>query len=346
MIAPRLAIVVGSGSAGRRHALALRRAVPLARVLVVRRPDSIRPPESLLAAGVEIVSSLDHALQIGAPDVAVVANPAPFHRPATEALLEAGAAVLVEKPLAADAASARAIAEASARPDRTLLVGYHLRCGDTLPGLAKIARTGAIGRVVGFDLHVGQRLEDWRPDIDPRASVSARRELGGGVLLELSHELDAVRCLLGPITAVERARLEIGGAPTDGVVETVADLDLRTAEGVGGTVHLDMVSETSTRRWVLRGSAGSVTADLIAGSIEVIDREGVRTVTAIEPGERVRAEDRLITALVAGDGGGPIATAEDGVAAVQVVEAAAESARRGARIVVDRSYDGGSNPCA
>jgi predicted dehydrogenase len=325
------AAVVGSGSAGRRHASALRARLPDAEILVVRRSDSATAAGWLDGSEFRVVDTVVEATAMK-PQVAVVASPAPLHREAAEAFLASGAHVLVEKPLATMVEDAVAIVAAAERAHRSLVVGYHLRFSDTAPAIAQMIADGAVGAVRGFRLEVGQHLSEWRGGTDPRRSVTARRELGGGVLLELSHELDVVAWFFGAVEEVD-AELEFDGAPTDGTVETVAELTVRTADGVTGHVHLDMVSAVPFRRWSVTGTAGVLTADLLAGRIvhSGLDGHDERLVLHVDPGERDRAESRLITNLinVAAGVAAPGCTGADGIAAVAVVDAARRSAAGG-----------------
>jgi predicted dehydrogenase len=101
---------------------------------------------------------------------------------------------------------------------------------------------------------VGQYLPDWRPGIDYRDSVSARKELGGGVLLELSHELDFVSWLLGKVASV---RAKLGTTSELEVdVEDTSDLDLEFESGTVGSVHMDMVQRTPSRICTVTGTEG------------------------------------------------------------------------------------------
>lgn len=329
--APRV-VVVGSGSAGRRHVTSIRRCLPDAEITVVRRAASRQPVEALETAQVAFVTSVTDAVDT-AVSIGVVAGPAPFHREAAIALGAAGAVLLVEKPLALTASEALDMVDRAAATGVPLIVGYHLRYGDTVPRLRQCVPE--LGELTGFAFTVGQHLDQWRPDVDPRQSVTARHELGGGVLLELSHELDGVRYVLGEVASV-RARTRIDGAPTDGIVDTVADLDLRLESGVTGTVHLDMVAADAHRTWTVTGIRGSATADLIAGTVVRHGPDGnVLSVTRCDPGERERAEARLIGNVVdvwRGDGQ-PVCTGADGVAAMKIVDAARTSAAAGGTAV-------------
>jgi predicted dehydrogenase len=336
--------VVGSGSAGRRHLAALRARLPDAEIVVVRRPRSGRTADGLLALGAHVVEDLDDALAVP-PDLAVVAGPAPHHREAAERALAVGAQLLVEKPLAATVADGVAVARAARRAGRTPVLGYHLRWSDTPAALIRMVRDGTIGEPTAFELRVGQHLSQWRPDVDPRHSVSARAELGGGVLLELSHEIDAALQIAPRVTEVA-ARLGHDGAPTDGVVDTVADLELTGPGGIHGTVHLDMVAPVPFRTWHVTGTAGTVTADLLGGRV-TLERSGHSpTVIDAPPGERDRAEQRLIDDVVtsSGDPTEPRCGVGQGIAVLEVVEAARRSHTEGRPAAVHPAGSGAAVP--
>ena len=122
---------------------------------------------------------------------------------------------------------------------------------------------GAIGRLIGLRAEVGQYLPDWRPGSDYRQGVSARRDLGGGVVLELSHELDYVRWLGGEIQFVSAATGNLGGLDID--VEDSAEIVLGFADGAIGSVHLDMVQRSPTRTCKVIGTDGTLEWDGIRG---------------------------------------------------------------------------------
>jgi hypothetical protein len=131
-----------------------------------------------------------------------------------------------------------------------------------------------------------------------------------------------------PIAEVDRCELRHDGAPTDGVVETVAELELRLRSGTPCSVHLDMTSTTPVRRWTIEGAEGSIDADLLAARVELRRLDGAADEHRFPDGERDRAERRLIAHLedLSVHGVAPGCGIEDGLAAVAVVEAARASA--------------------
>lgn len=312
-----VAVVVGSGSAGRRHSAALAEHPDVRRVVVVRRPESTSVPFS----GAETVGSLTEALAF-APSVGVVAGPAPLHVATALRLLDNGCHVLVEKPLAGSMEDDPLSALTQPVNSNRVLVGYHLRFSDTARIARQLITGGAIGSLQHAELRVGQHLSQWRPGTDPASSVSSRVELGGGVLLELSHEIDAVRFLFGcEVLGIDRAVLRYDGAPTDGIVETESDLSLRTSIGVRVDVHLDMVAPVPFRRWTVEGAAGVIVADLLGGQITVTGTDGDEQMIPIANGERDRCETRLIDHLLdmSQKGVAPRCTIDDGIAVLDVI---------------------------
>lgn len=329
----RRAIIVGSGSAGRRHALALRTLDPEIAITVVQRPESVQPREELQSLDVSFASTLDEALAVSGDvcpaDFCIVANPSTLHADVAVRLLRLNSPVLIEKPLAADLLSAKEIQTAELQSDNQALLGYHLRFGDLLPELRRLVHLGVIGAPTGFSLSVGQHLGSWRTGTEAAASVSARAELGGGVLLELSHELDALCFALDcTATSVTHCDLRFDGAPTDGEVETVAEVELVTSAGIAGSVHLDMVADEPVRDWVILGTEGTLRVDALRSTIRHEQPDGTaNTIAEFAGGERDRAEHRLIEHLLelSNPEIHPRCTTEDGILALAIIDAARKS---------------------
>jgi predicted dehydrogenase len=124
--------------------------------------------------------------------------------------------------------------------------------------------------------------------------VTARRDLGGGVLRELSHEIDVAWLLAGPLRTVSHATLSRTGAPTDGLVDTVADFTM-TSHDIGVIIHLDMTTDAPYRRWEAEFDDHSLCADLLAGRVVRTYTDGREHVLhESTPGERDRAGIALL----------------------------------------------------
>ena len=224
---PPHVLVLGAGSSGARHAATLQAAG--ARVSLCD-PDAERSRgvAAHLGPDVEAVAfDLDRLDRSGALDGAVVASPTVHHVDQAAALLDVAPRVLVEKPLALDAASATPFLP---HRDR-VAVALNLRFHEPLVRLVEMVEAGQAGAVSGLRLWFGQWLPDWRPGSDYRTGYSARRDLGGGVLLDLVHELDVLVWLCGPGPhQVVGAHMGRHG-PLDIDVEDTVKAIVRTADG-------------------------------------------------------------------------------------------------------------------
>jgi predicted dehydrogenase len=190
--------LVGYGDAGRGiHAPLL--AAAGATVVAVQT----RNPERVAAAARDLpdaaaVPDLDAVLG-RRPDVVVLASPSGAHAEQALACVAAGVPVVVDKPLATDAALAAGVVRAAEAADVPLTVFQNRRWDAENLTLARLLAEGALGEVFRLE----RRWERWRPTPKDRWRENAPPEQGGGLLLNLgTHLVDAAVHLLGPVLDV------------------------------------------------------------------------------------------------------------------------------------------------
>jgi predicted dehydrogenase len=185
------ALVIGQGSAGKRHVRVLT-GMGLPCATVSRRP----------VAGQ--FTTIADALAADAPDYVVVATETVNHARALTDLTPIAdhAKILVEKPLFG------ACATAPLSSFQNLRVGFPLRMHSAL---RRLRSEIAAQNVISAQIYCGQYLPDWRPDRNYHDTYSSDRSQGGGVLHDLSHELDYALWLFGPCTRINA----IGGSFAD-----------------------------------------------------------------------------------------------------------------------------------
>lgn len=321
-------LIVGLGSIGTRHLRMARELNPGAQIRVLRRQADVAVPEP--ADG--WCSSLEEAIEF-APQLSVIANPAPFHVSVALPLARAGSHLLIEKPLAVSAAEVLPLLELVDRARLTLLTGYNLRFVPSLDRFRRLLHEGIVGRVESVRCEVGQYLPDWRPGADYRLGVSARRELGGGALLELSHELDYLRWIFGDVQWVRALLCTQSALELD--VEDCAHLILgfsgaSSRSGPVATVNLDFIRHDPTRTCTVIGESGSLRWDGISGVVEHFSA-GVKVWNNVfrhapERDESYRAEWRHCMDCIE-SGQSPVVSGEDGLAVLDIIEAARRSAQ-------------------
>lgn len=200
-------------------------------------------------AGVELTSDL-RRVSVFQPDIAVVAGAASDRVAMVRALPDTTRGVLVEKPLAVTVREGNELEQIFEARGTLCQVGYNLRFSQSLKEFRTAINSKELGEVVSVRAETGQYLPDWRPRRDYRTTVTAQSALGGGVLRELSHELDYLQWIFGQIDWVSawigrQSQLEID-------VEDVASIrcGFSPADGsktIVGQIALDIVRHDSTR---------------------------------------------------------------------------------------------------
>ena len=269
------ALVIGYGSIGTRHARILEELG--CSVAVLSRREGVYPQQ---------YQNLGEALEDFRPDYAVIANETSQHA-RTLGDLEArgfGGRVLVEKPVY----SSTAQAVTTSNPE--VFVAYNLRFHPLLQRLRDLLGGEAL---ISAEVHVGQYLPDWRPGANYRDSYSARSDLGGGVLRDLSHELDYVGRLLGRW----RRLTALGGCigPLDINTEDVFSLLMVTEQCPIVSVALNYLNRSPRREVLINSHRGTFHLDLIANLLTFRGEDGEEALDAtVERDTTYRAEHQAV----------------------------------------------------
>jgi predicted dehydrogenase len=322
-------LVVGSGSIGQRHLRNLR-ALGVDDLLAVE--PSSGPAAAAAALGATVMASLPDALA-KAPDAVIVCTPPHLHLEGARAALEAGAHVLVEKPLAASLDGVDDVLALAERRNRTLAVGYNWRFHAVSREVKRLLDAGTIGRPLLLRVEVGQYLPDWRPQQDYRAGYNARAAHGGGILLDATHELDYAWWLCGDIKGVSAMIEKLSDLEID--VEDVALLQLRFASGALGHAHLDTLQRAYARGGKLVGTEGTLVWELMEGLRVYSTARGAWETRPMvtDPNDMYREEVRQFLDCVQ-HGVEPSASGRDGRRALEIVQAARTAAREGREVPV------------
>jgi predicted dehydrogenase len=282
------ALIVGLGSIGRRHARnwsALGYGPP-----AICHQRNGPQPEPLGIQAREYWD-LELALEREQPDVVLVTNPTSLHVPAAGQAVEAGAHVLVEKPLASSIEGVAELLEAARTRGKAIMVAYNLRFHPGLARMQALVQQHAIGRIVSARAEAGEYLPDWHPWEDYRQAYSARADLGGGAVLTFSHELDALCWLLGaPRTVTARIKhassLEID-------VEDTAEIILDFESNTLGSVHVDYVRRAARRTIELVGENGILRWDYQRNRLECYEADAAQW--WVEDGDPAYARNQMYT---------------------------------------------------
>lgn len=255
--------IIGLGSISERHRKNIRQRFPQASIVVMSARGKTRALTSIENADV-LVPTFEEMLNQHVQCI-IVASPASSHHKHVKACLETGIPVLIEKPLAATLEDGLMLSRLAKSTLTQAAVGYCLRFLPSTDVVKKALQQRLLGHLYNINIEVGQYLPQWRPNTDYRHTVSAQKKLGGGALLELSHELDLAQWLLGPLTLQHAILRSASELETD--VEDCADLMLLSHQQAVTHIHLDFLQRIPRRRWRIVGSLGVLEWDLIGNEV-------------------------------------------------------------------------------
>jgi predicted dehydrogenase len=235
--------VAGAGLIGQRH---VERVVqePMAELSAIVDPSPLGR-ELASRLGTKWFDSLEQLLADDGPDGLIVATPNQLHVANGLLAIAARVPTLMEKPIADDVAAGRRLVEAAEQAGVPLLVGHHRRYNPMIQKAKEIVDSGRLGRIIAVHGHF------WLTKPDDYFGVAWRRQAGGGpVLLNLIHDIDLFRYLLGEVASVQAQESNaVRGNP----VEETAVILLRFASGALGSVT---VSDCIAAPWSWELTAG------------------------------------------------------------------------------------------
>ena len=289
------ALVIGFGSIGARHARLLGELG--ANVAVVSRRDiDVR----------NAYSTIPEAVADWNPDYVVVASRTHEHRGDFAALAESSfrGTVLMEKPMF-DQGDKVPVHKFS-----RIFVAYNLRFHPVLRQFRELLENTTPYAVHAY---VGQCLPDWRPDADYRYGYSAIKAQGGGVLRDLSHELDALNWMLGGWTRMTALGGQYSHLEIDS--DDVFSVLFETNRCPVASIQMNYLDSTLNRTIVALTDRGTIRADLVAGTVEF---DGETKTFSVEGDGTYIAQHRA--ALDGGDD--VLCTLDEGLDVMRMIDAA------------------------
>jgi predicted dehydrogenase len=344
--------VIGVGAAGRHHIMNYQ-VHPDADVVAIADPDAARLQEIGDKFGVSRrYPSGERMLQEGDLDVVSIVTPNKLHKPLTIAALEAGCHVLCEKPMAMSADEARQMLAVSRRVGKRLMVNFSYRFTEQSMALKRQIDAGALGEVY-FARTVWHR----RRGLPGLGGWFGQKALsGGGPLIDLGvHRLDLALWLMGypmPVWVLGSTYNAIGSglARERGVEFDVEDLAVGLVRFENGaTLEIEAswaanIREAELMETRLFGTQGGLVQRNVDETYKFeaemyLERDGsqfdvkLHSYTQPVKSAMVHFVDSILNDTP------HIATGEEGLVVMEILDALYESAERGQPIRIASSHD-------
>lgn len=315
-------LIVGLGSIGKRHLRIARELLPDADICVFRHTSC----EDIPKYSNQCVDNIDAACNF-LPQVAVIASPSPFHIESAINLLKVGCHLLIEKPLSNNNSKTEELVFQRNKQGTVVQVAYNLRFHAALNYFREQIKNNRIGSIHSVRCEIGQYLPTWRPNQDYRDGVSAKQSLGGGVLLELSHELDYLRWVFGEVENLSAHLKKHSKLDID--VEDSAYLHMsfknNNSKGVVASLCMDFIRHDTTRICTAIGALGTLRWNAVTGTVDLWI-EGAKEWKDLfthkhRPDDTYHSEWMAFLRAV-NNNLEPLVTIEDGIEVLKIIDAA------------------------
>jgi len=246
-------LIIGYGSAGKQHEKALASIFPSNQLFVVTRQEH---PNKVATALKDVKNIQDY-------HYFVIASKTNLHYEQLSHLctLLDDKVIFCEKPLFEKS-------HALNIKNNQVYIGYLLRYH---PLIQKLKTVLFEATSISANFYCGQYLPTWRPTQDYTSSYSASKSQGGGVLLDLSHELDLAQWLFGNVQYRQAIMGKYSNLHIDS--EDILQLICKTETSTLINISLDYLSRIPKRFIIVHTQTGTHEVDLMNHTYQSIEND-------------------------------------------------------------------------
>jgi predicted dehydrogenase len=206
-------------------------------------------------------------------DLAIISSPPSVQDDIVNFVVKNSIHFFVEKPVGVDYVKLHDLLKLVQQKKIISMVGFNLRFHPIHGEIKEIIKDNCLGNIVSVRSMVGQYLPDWHPDEDYSKGYSANSHLGGGVLLDLIHEIDFVYSLFGEFLDYKSFFGKFSSLDSDS--EDIAEIIIKFKSSVIGSIRLDYIQHFPQRSGQIIGENATLFYDLIKCKIEIYDKNGL-----------------------------------------------------------------------
>lgn len=289
-------LIIGQGSIGVKHAQNAANLSKDVLVSILSRRSAIINNTNYLSFST-IVEALDWE-----PNIVVLANEASLRVSEFSTIAKSSALIILEKPISDTLENALAIKSIAKYRKAPTFVAYNLRFSRGLKVVENVLKECRIGKLFYVSAIVGQDLETWRPNRVVESTVSSSKALGGGVVRELSHEIDILNYLFEQLVC--KSAVFARAKYTHFDVEDVAHLTLWSSKDENSfpvSLVMDFIRCQPKREIEFIGEAGNLVWNLLTGTVELFKKDGSVSVEYNQKDDLLQTRKMFWEAVFGGD---------------------------------------------
>ena len=236
-------IICGLGSIGIKHFQIIKDNFPDIRIGLYRSGKG--KPNEEISSSDYLFKSFEEVMN-WEPEAAIISSPATEHFKNSQPFIKENIPLLIEKPIDSDFNNLEKWRDIKRTfINKKILVGYVLMYDPAVNKIKKLLDTKAIGKIINIEMKNSSWLPNWRPKMNYKKTVSASKELGGGILLEQSHDFNIALNLFGELLLKKAYVTNSGLLDID--VEDTADIYFLNKKKVPINIHMDFCSKNENR---------------------------------------------------------------------------------------------------
>lgn len=333
-------LLIGFGNIGLKHSTFLTKLLPNVKVKVMHHKKN----SNKLNKDFEIIDNIKQAIEYS-PNLIVITNPTSLHLKFAMIFAEFKTNIFIEKPLSNNLRNINKLVNKAKKNDVFISVGYNLRYLPSLLFFKKLIDKKLIGKLYHFYSSVGYYLPDWRKNVDYRNTVSSNKKLGGGVLLELSHEIDYISWIFGNIDLVysnisRQSKLKINVEDTCSLFFKIKTRN--NSKKLIGSVIMDFLRRDKDRKCTLIGEKGTLIWNANNGTVDYFNAKKNKWQNLYNNKNEMNISylnqwKDIIKRIESNKK--PNINIFDGITALEVIESAKTSNNKGKEININHKYN-------
>jgi len=241
-------------------------------IIAYRRNDL---PLRTIKKRIKTFTNINEALS-QKPDVAFITTPSAFHTPLALILAKNNCYLFIEKPLSTSFNEIGKLKKIVKKKKLSVQIGFMMRYHPAIKKIKELLSKNTIGEPIFARVDWGEYLPAWHPWEDYKKSYSASKELGGGPIFTLCHDIDLMSWFFGKPKSVyalanNRSSLSIS-------TEHCAELLFHYPNKLIVEIHLDFLQLPPKRTWEIVGTDGKIQYDYYKNLLEIylIDKKRIK----------------------------------------------------------------------
>jgi predicted dehydrogenase len=209
------------------------------------------------------ISSLKKQYSRNFFDAIIIALPSSLHLPSYIEAEDYANYFFIEKPISHNMENIDVLLKDKNR----IMIGYNWRFEKGIQMVKKMLKENKIGQIFSCIIEYGSYLPSWHPEADYSQEYSARRDLGGGIVLDDIHEIDMALYLFGLEKFVGGHCNKLSNLKID--TEDLAEIFIEFENGIYCNIHMDYLQHVPTRRGKIIGEEGILEWDVIDKEVKI-----------------------------------------------------------------------------